>query len=121
MAKDTWYTTNQMKLFAIKVPPVMLKYLSAGASEREMTKRDYYRSILVGFLPLAENATYLASYKSPDAGALRFWMDKDIYDYIEEISRNKKVSLSSVCYTAFFNHFQKNQENTGNAKETLNK
>lgn len=108
MSKDTWYTTNQMKLFAIRVPPEMLQQLSAGATARQMSKRDYYRSILVGFLPLAENATYLASYKSPDAGTLRFWMDKDIYDHIDEISIKKRVSLSSVCYTAFFNHFKQN-------------
>lgn len=110
MAKDNWYTTNQMKLFAIKAPPAMVKLLNAEAADREMTKRDYYRSVLVSFLPRAENTTYLASYKSPDADILRFWMDKDIYDYIDEISKQKRVSLSSVCYTAFFNHFSKLQE-----------
>jgi len=111
MAKDTWYTTNQMKLFAIKAPPALLQYLSESANAREMTKRDYYRSILVGFLPHSDKATFLASYKSEDAGTLRFWMDKDIYDYVEEISKKKRVSLSSVCYTAFYNHFQTNQGN----------
>ena len=114
MAKDTWYTTNQMKLFAIKAPPDLLRFLNDGATARDMTKRDFYRSILVSFLPHADKATYLASYKSEDAGTLRFWMDKDIYDYVQQISRKKRVSLSSVCYTAFFNHFQKNQQNIGN-------
>lgn len=109
MAKDSWYTTNQMKLFAIKAPPTMVEFLNAEAGRREMTKRDYYRSVLVSFLPQAENAVFLASYKSPDADILRFWMDKDIYDYIKEISNSKRVSLSSVCYTAFFNHYKKIQ------------
>lgn len=109
MTKDSWYTTNQMKLFAIKAPQAMVNFLNAEATRREMTKRDYYRSVLVAFLPQAESAIFLASYKSPDADILRFWMDKDIYDYIKEISSSKRVSLSSVCYTAFFNHYQKTQ------------
>lgn len=115
MAKDNWYTTNQMKLFAIKAPPAMVKLMNAEAADREMTKRDYYRSVLVGFLPHADNATCLASYKSPDADILRFWMDKDIYDFIEDVSKKKRVSLSSVCYTAFYNHFQKIQSQFDNA------
>ncbi len=115
MAKDSWYTTNQMKLFAIKAPPGMVKLMNAEAANRDMTKRDYYRSVLVNFLPHADTVACLASYKSPDADILRFWMDKDIYDFIEEVSLKKRVSLSSVCYTAFFTHYQKLQNQFDNA------
>lgn len=107
MTKESWYTTNQMKLFAIKVPPSMVQKITAGADAKSTSRRAFYRSILVDFLPVADKVSYLASYKNTDAKTLRFWMDRDIYDCIEDLSRKHNVSLTSVCYTALYNHFEK--------------
>ncbi len=107
MAKESWYQTNQMKLFALRVPPGMLSQISKEAEERGLSKKDLYRSIIVAFLPSANQAVYLASYKSEDASTLRFWMDKDIYDCIVEIAKKNNISLTSACYTAFYNHYAK--------------
>jgi hypothetical protein len=112
MAKENWYQTNQMKLFAVRMSPEMIRRIGEEAVERDLPKKDLCRAILVAFLPQAETATYVASYKSDDAQTMRFWMDRDIYDAIVGIAKKKNVSLTSACYTAFYHHFQKQTAGT---------
>ena len=105
MATETWYQTNQMKLFALRVSPEMLKQINDEASDRGLSKKDFYRAMLVAFLPNADQVSYLASYKSPDACVVRFWMDKDIYDHVVDVAKKHNVSLTSACHTAFLHYF----------------
>jgi len=95
---------------SVRVSPELFQKANDYAALRKGTKTDFFNLVLLEFLNagLGDEVRFLATRRGGES-CLSMWLEPEVFQRLKEVAEEHRVSIRSICFTAFVNFFEKEQ------------